>query len=65
MRFEAKHSYFKQLSHSKGNFVNIPYSLSTRHQLYQCYLNLNTEEIPGQAHNLEVGPGQRFYVHSL
>ena len=31
MRFEAKHSYFKQLAHSMGNFVNITYSLATRH----------------------------------
>lgn len=57
MRFEAKHSYFKQLAHSMGNFVNITYSLATRHQHYQCYLNLNTEELPGYEHNMEVGPG--------
>lgn len=58
MRFEAKHSYFKQLAHSMGNFVNITYSLATRHQLYQCYLNINTEELPGFERNMEVGPGQ-------
>lgn len=41
-----------------GNFVNVPYSLAMRHQLYQCYLNLNTDSLPGWTHNLEVGPGQ-------
>ena len=40
MRFEAKHSYFKQLAQSMGNFVNIVYSLAMRHQLYQSYLNM-------------------------
>ena len=58
MRFEAKHSYFKQLAHSMGNFVNITYSLATRHQHYQCYLNINTEELPGWEDNMEAGPGQ-------
>ena len=57
MRFEAKHSYFKKLAHSMGNFVNITYSLAMRHQLYQCYLNINSEELPGWAHNVEAGPG--------
>lgn len=61
MRFEAKHSYFKQLAHSMGNFVNVPYSLAVRHQLYQCYLNLNTEELPGWTHDFEAGPGQNIH----
>jgi len=57
MRFEAKHSYFKQLAHSMGNFVNICYSLTTRHQLLQCYLNINAKQIPGFDDNVEAGPG--------
>ena len=61
MRFEAKHSYFKQLAHSMGNFVNITYSLATRHQHYQCYLNTNTEELPGWEQSMEVGPGQILF----
>ena len=63
MRFEAKHSYFKQLAHAMGNFVNITYSLATRHQHYQCYLNINTEELPGWEHNVETGPGQILLVN--
>lgn len=57
MRFEAKHSYFKQLAHSMGNFVNITYSLSMRHQLYQCYLNINPQQLPGWEIGIETGPG--------
>ena len=57
MRYEAKHSYFKQLANSMGNFINIPYSLAMRHQLYQCYLHTNTQELPGWTHNIETGPG--------
>lgn len=32
MRFEARHSYFKRLAAQMGNFINICYSLSVRHQ---------------------------------
>ena len=55
MRYEAKHSYFKQLAHSMGNFVNLPFSLVQRHQLHQCYLSEDTQKMPGfldvQVHN--------------
>lgn len=37
------------------NYVNIPFSLALRHQLYQCYLGLNTANI---AMKFEVGPGK-------
>ncbi len=36
MRYEAKHSYFKQLTRSIGNYLNLPFSLSFRHQQWQC-----------------------------
>lgn len=57
IRFEAKHSYFKQLSQSMGNFINLPYSLAMRHQQYQCYLNMNTQEMFGWSDCIEVGKG--------
>ena len=38
-----------------GNFVNITYSLALRHQLYQCYLHLNLNQLPGE--ELEIGSG--------
>ena len=61
MRFEAKHSCFKQLAHSLGNFVNLPYSLTSRHQQYQCYLNSVACEQPHPVDQIEVGPG--LYKH--
>lgn len=57
MRFEAKHSYFKQLTHSLGNFINLPYSLASHHQQYQCYLNTSTHKLQN---DLDVGPG--YYI---
>ena len=55
MRFESKHSYFKHLANVMGNFTNVCYSLLLRHQLYQCYLNLNKDDLP--AERTEIGPG--------
>ena len=37
MRYEAKHSYFKQLARVMGNFKNISKTLAERHQHYMCY----------------------------
>ena len=50
MRYEAKHSYFKQLAQSIGNFINL-------HQQFQCYLNTDTIDIPGWNDNVKVGKG--------
>lgn len=38
MRFESKHSYFRQSAQHGRNFVNITKSLAERHQLLQAYL---------------------------
>ncbi len=38
MRYEAKHRYFKRMSHVVNNFKNIPKSLSIHHQRLMCYL---------------------------
>ena len=54
MRYEAKHSYFKKLAQSMGNFINIAYSLAMRHQQLECYHNAYS--FIG-AHDLEIGPG--------
>ena len=37
MRFEGKHSYFKNLSHRVSCFKNIPKTLANRHQNMICY----------------------------
>lgn len=55
-RFEAKHKYFKHLANVMGNFKNICYSLALRHQLYRCYLSLNTDTLSTE--DIEVGPGK-------
>ncbi|KAK0141263.1 hypothetical protein N1851_021705 [Merluccius polli] len=37
MRFEAKHGFFKRISHVTCNFRNICKTLAFRHQMLQCY----------------------------
>ena len=36
MRYESKHSYFKQLSNSLGNYINICHTLAVRHEQLRC-----------------------------
>ena len=36
MRYEAKHSYFKQLARAIGNWINLPLTLAKRHQQFMC-----------------------------
>mgnify|MGYP002803833386 FL=1 len=43
MRFEAKHPEFKRLAINMGNYINLPYSLTKRHQECICY-RLQTSE---------------------
>ena len=62
MRFEARHSYFKRLVNQLGNYINIPYTLATRHQQLQCYYHLDKSNIGGIELNVgageQVGPDQ-------
>ena len=37
--------------------------LSPQHQLYQCYLNLNTNDLPGE--QIEIGPGTCITVYFI
>ena len=37
MRYEAKHHYFKRLGSFIGNYTNLPYSMSIRHQQRVSY----------------------------
>lgn len=39
MRFESKHTYFKQCTRKLRNFINVCSSLAERHQLLQAYLS--------------------------
>lgn len=49
MRFEAKHLYFKRVSQSIKNNINLPYSLSRRHQNLQCYYNFDSLRTVGKS----------------
>ena len=37
LRFESKHSYFKDIIRSPGNFMNVSYTLAKTHQMLQSY----------------------------
>lgn len=58
MRYEAKHSYFKQLTLAMGNYINLPLSLARRHQQMQCYLNLSK----GVKDELVIGPSDKHVL---
>src|SRR5277367_6564447 len=55
MRFEAKHNFFRRLSHIVCNFRNISKTMAMRHQMMQCYNIYSRKSI--DSHALEVGPG--------
>ena len=55
MRYEAKHNYLKKLAQNVGNFINVAWTLASRHQQWQCYKWLDDSTI-GQEHP-EIGPG--------
>ena len=38
LRFESKHTYFKQCARKLHNFKNLCHTLAVRHQLFQAYL---------------------------
>ena len=40
LRFESKHSYFKRIVQSCGNFINVTLTLANTHQLLQAYLQV-------------------------
>lgn len=64
MRYEAKHSYFKRLSHSIGNFINLPWTLAMRHQQLQCKV-LHTAGSNFLTVNIETSPSQIKLIGNL
>nr|XP_054591281.1 uncharacterized protein LOC129155120 isoform X1 [Nothobranchius furzeri]XP_054591300.1 uncharacterized protein LOC129155133 isoform X1 [Nothobranchius furzeri]XP_054591301.1 uncharacterized protein LOC129155133 isoform X1 [Nothobranchius furzeri]XP_054591321.1 uncharacterized protein LOC129155141 isoform X1 [Nothobranchius furzeri]XP_054591322.1 uncharacterized protein LOC129155141 isoform X1 [Nothobranchius furzeri]XP_054591360.1 uncharacterized protein LOC129155163 isoform X1 [Nothobranch len=54
MRFEAKHGFFKRVSHVTCNFRNICKTQAYRHQIMMCYTLLSGQMF---CHEFEVGPG--------
>lgn len=54
MRFEAKHGFFKRVSHVNCNFRNICKTQAYRHQMMMCYTLLSGQMF---SHDFEVGSG--------
>lgn len=51
LRFESKHSYFKDISRSTKNLKNITYTLAKRHQMLQSIL-MSTSGVLGKENTL-------------
>lgn len=62
MRFEAKHGFFKRLSHITCNFSNICKTQAFRHQMMLCYTLLSGKMF---SHDFEVGPGYTTLLGSI
>lgn len=62
MRFEAKHSYFKQVVRHTNCFKNVPLSLATKHQLMISYhlRSSSIEKNPLQVTNVSTVPVDVF-----
>ncbi|KAJ8018351.1 hypothetical protein HOLleu_43701 [Holothuria leucospilota] len=63
MRFEAKHTFFRRLSHIICNFKNITKSMAYRHQMYQCHQMLSKKAFKNAS--LEIGPGSSTLLSVL
>ncbi len=62
MRFEARHNFFKQLSHIVCNFKNMCKTMAFRNQMMLCY-RLLTESIFSK--NTEFGPGHGSFLAAI
>ena len=60
MRYESKHTYFKQVAIALGNFINVPFTVAERHQKLQSYHHFNEMDKQSSiiARPLECGPGK-------
>ena len=55
MRYEAKHNHFKKLAQNVGNFINVAWTLVSRHQYWQCLQFMDKDCL--RQDTTEVGPG--------
>ena len=62
MRFEARHAFFKQVSHVTCNFRNICKTMAFRHQMMQCHNILCGTLL---CHNTDVGPGHSSFLANI
>lgn len=63
MRFEAKHNFFRRLSHIVCNFKSITRTMAYRHQMYLCYQLLSKQSF--KEASLEIGPGSCVLLNSI
>lgn len=62
MRYEAKHSFFKRLSHVTCNFKNVTKTMTYRHQMMLCFQLLTGRLFKKET---EIGPGQNSVLQSV
>ena len=63
LRFEAKHSYFKQVAGPLKNWRNLCFTLAKRHQLMQCMYNKKNEFL--DASQMEEIGGKMLHISNL
>lgn len=52
MRFESKHLYFKRIAQSIKNSINLPFSMTRKHQRLQCYYNCTSSRCIGKSNKV-------------
>ena len=64
MRYESKHTYFKQVAIALGNFINVPFTVADRHQKLQSfhYFNEGDQELSVIINPLQCGPGKYCHI---
>ena len=64
MRYESKHTYFKQVAIALGNFINVPFTVADRYQKLQSfhYFNEGDQELSVIINPLQCGPGKYCHI---
>jgi len=62
MRFEAKHSFVKRLSHVNCNFKNVTKTMAYRHKMMLCFQLLTGRLFKKET---EIGSGQKSVLQSV
>ena len=55
MRYEAERNFLKKLAQNLGNFINIAWTLASRHQQWQCYKWSNTSTVGQEEPEIGLG----------
>ena len=62
MRYEAKHNHLKKLAQNVGNFINVAWTLASRHQYWQCLQFMDKDCL--KQDTTEVGTGMFATIHA-